>query len=858
MKKGKKLLLFLALVLIGTSLFSSIPTSASANIGRGKSLSEARKALEQELLPLAGAGFVGITHSEADGEITVFVENEQAKQRVPRSFEGYAVQTEVTGKIQAFSTQVVEPLIDVSADRRSNVRPLVGGISLSAYDAGWAHVYAGTLGMVTYNDKILSNAHVIAMNPDTYNFLSTGTPIIQPGSYDGGVSGNRVGALEAYIPIDFSHNAENYADAAIGSIDVGVNASPGEQFSETGDYLIEGWTSVSQGDTVRKSGRTTGVTSGEVLYPNVSVVVSYGSKSAYFMDQIVVTQDNWSFAQPGDSGSTVDKDGKFVGLLFAGSADYAVICKAKYIIDGLGIDVEPPVNQYSLTISGTPGGNVTSPGEGTYIYEAGTVVNLTTQADTGNHYQFLNWTGNNVSTIANVTAASTNITMNGNYSITANFALEPGWYSLTISSTPGGNVTSPGVGTWVYNNSMVVNLTAVNYTGYQFLNWTGNATGAIGNITAASTNITMNDSYSITANFALEPGWYSLTISSTPGGNVTSPGVGTYAYSNSTVVNLVAVNSTGYQFVGWTGNATGAIGNITASSTNITMDDSYSIIANFALEPGWYSLIISSTPGGNVTSPGVGTYVYSNNTIVNLIAVPDPGCQFVGWTGDVGTIGNVSAAETTITMNGSYYITANFGLWQPEPMALLALSSTGGGSVTTPGEGTFLYPLGANVPLVAVPDTGGQFVKWLGDVSTIANVTAPSTIITMDNSYSIMAYFKGAAGCFIATAAYGTPMAEEIQILREFRDEYLLNNAVGRALVDIYYKVSPPLAEFITEHPGLKPIVRAGLSPTVAMSTIAVHTTPAEKMAIISLLALVSVAVAIWATRRRGRDPQHT
>jgi hypothetical protein len=113
-------------------------------------------------------------------------------------------------------------------------------------------------------------------------------------------------------------------------------------------------------------------------------------------------------------------------------------------------------------------------------------------------------------------------------------------------------------------------------------------------------------------------------------------------------------------------------------------------------------------------------------------------------------------------------------------------------------------------------------------------------------------------GCFIATAAYGTPMAQEIEILREFRDEYLLTNPVGQALVDFYYRVSPPMAEFITEHPSLKPIVRAGLMPAVAMSTVAVNTTPAEKAAIIGLLVLVSVALAVWATRRRGRSPEHT
>jgi alpha-tubulin suppressor-like RCC1 family protein len=113
------------------------------------------------------------------------------------------------------------------------------------------------------------------------------------------------------------------------------------------------------------------------------------------------------------------------------------------------------------------------------------------------------------------------------------------------------------------------------------------------------------------------------------------------------------------------------------------------------------------------------------------------------------------------------------------------------------------------------------------------------------------------SGCFIATAAYGTPMAEEIDILRRFRDEYLLTNPLGQGLVNIYYKVSPPVAEFITEHPGLKPVVRAGLSPAVAMSTVVVNTTLAEKVAVVGLFVLFSVTLAVWATRRRQRDPEY-
>jgi hypothetical protein len=113
-------------------------------------------------------------------------------------------------------------------------------------------------------------------------------------------------------------------------------------------------------------------------------------------------------------------------------------------------------------------------------------------------------------------------------------------------------------------------------------------------------------------------------------------------------------------------------------------------------------------------------------------------------------------------------------------------------------------------------------------------------------------------GCFIATATYGTPMAEQIQILREFRDEYLVTSSLGQGLVDTYYSISPSIADFISEHPGLKPVVRAGLVPAVAMSTAAVNTSLAEKAAIVGSLVLVSVAVGVWAARRRSRRPKCT
>ena len=89
----------------------------------------------------------------------------------------------------------------------------------------------------------------------------------------------------------------------------------------------------------------------------------------------------------------------------------------------------------------------------------------------------------------------------------------------------------------------------------------------------------------------------------------------------------------------------------------------------------------------------------------------------------------------------------------------------------------------------------------------------------------------GQAGCFIATAAYGSYLDSHVETLRDFRDSYMVTNPVGSALVSAYYKLSPPLADFINDHPALKPIVRVALLPAVAMSMVALNTTLAEKAA---------------------------
>jgi hypothetical protein len=72
--------------------------------------------------------------------------------------------------------------------------------------------------------------------------------------------------------------------------------------------------------------------------------------------------------------------------------------------------------------------------------------------------------------------------------------------------------------------------------------------------------------------------------------------------------------------------------------------------------------------------------------------------------------------------------------------------------------------------------------------------------------------------CFIATAAYGTPMAPEVNALRAYRDQVLVRSWAGRALVASYYRLAPPVAKFIEDKPWLRALVRAALKPVIVFA----------------------------------------
>lgn len=76
-------------------------------------------------------------------------------------------------------------------------------------------------------------------------------------------------------------------------------------------------------------------------------------------------------------------------------------------------------------------------------------------------------------------------------------------------------------------------------------------------------------------------------------------------------------------------------------------------------------------------------------------------------------------------------------------------------------------------------------------------------------------YSRGRSGCFIATAAFDSPLSEKVEILKSFRDNYLQKSSAGKLFIKYYYKFSPKIAEHISKIPLLKKIVRKMLLPVV-------------------------------------------
>ena len=207
--------------------------------------------------------------------------------------------------------------------------------------------YGGTLGALVKdasgNQYILSNNHVLART----NAAALGEDIIQPGLIDQSPacfkdSTDIVANLSNFISINFRKGTmrANAVDAAIAQVRVG-NVDPTGFIIDIGT-LSSDTVAPSLSMSVKKSGRTTGLTYGDITAVNATIDVSYGSgKTARFTNQIVVGPG--SFIAAGDSGSlmveNVDTDPRAVGLLFAGGSTTAIANPIGDVLDAFNVSM---------------------------------------------------------------------------------------------------------------------------------------------------------------------------------------------------------------------------------------------------------------------------------------------------------------------------------------------------------------------------------------------------------------------------------------------------------------------------------------------------------------------------------------
>ena len=136
-----------------------------------------------------------------------------------------------------------------------------------------------------------------------------------------------------------------------------------------------------------------------------------------------------------------------------------------------------------------------------------------------------------------------------------------------------------------------------------------------------------------------------------------------------------------------------------------------------------------------------------------------------------------------------------------------------------------------------------------GDSDGLANgiIVDPGGIASVGDSYSKLG--SNVMGCFIATAAFGSRFEKHVQLLRRFRDLYLMPNSIGRVFVKTYYKYSPPMADFIAKHDIFRTMVRWGLPPLIAVSWISLKIGFPSTAALMFLLASGFIGL-VWFRRK--------
>ena len=295
-----------------------------------------------------------------------------------------------------------------------------------------------------------------------------------------------------------------------------------------------------------------------------------------------------------------------------------------------------------LTISKTGTGSGTITGTGISCgdtcggdYSSGTTVVMTATAAQGS--VFTGWSGAGCSGTAPCT-----VTMDADQTLTATFATNTVILSLnqtgsgTITGTPG-NITCGATCSSSVTAGPTVTLTATPNMGYYFESWSGACSGS------ETCSLNMTAAQSVTANFVAIPSGYSAlsvtksglgSINSVPSG-ISCSGTCTSPFPSGSTVTLTAAPVTGYYFSGWGGACTGS------GSCTLVLTSNQSVTATFLPIPANNQLLtVSLSGGGSIVSSPAGlscsstcSYPFPTGTLVSLIASPNQGQTFMGWTG---------------------------------------------------------------------------------------------------------------------------------------------------------------------------------------------------------------------------------
>jgi hypothetical protein len=222
------------------------------------------------------------------------------------------------------------------------------------------------------------------------------------------------------------------------------------------------------------------------------------------------------------------------------------------------------LNAYALTVTSANGTVTRDPDQASYSH--GSTVQLTATPAEG--YHFSSWSGDLTGT-----ANPASMTMDGNKSITANFAINA--YSLSINAANGTVTKDPDQA--LYNHGSTVQLTATPAAGHHFYNWSGDLSG-----TSNPASMAMDGNKTVTANFALNA--YTLTVASGAGGAITAPPSSPVTVNYGAATPITATPAAGYTFARWMrSNTAASITDSTSVSTTVTLTDSATVTALFSL-----------------------------------------------------------------------------------------------------------------------------------------------------------------------------------------------------------------------------------------------------------------------------------